>query len=548
MALVMVVAGCANPIYRRTAMPCPPPPPPPQCLPLPHSPSSADAFSRERLRKAKLAPVLGAASAERGEWGFTSLTANYVLLLRGRSSDTTTYDVMRFTNVESVGASVAPSSFNNIMITHVRDSDIMGDASVAVATVAAGDAAARFDSTIADSISVPIIWDGHPAVFTYGNTTYMVFSSERPNAVTGTDLWWTVWNGRQWASPRHLGDVVNTPCDEITPFVTADATRLFFASAGHATMGGYDIFSAPLRIDNGNIVVGNPVNLGELVNGPKDEIAPWMPSSAQLPFYFSSDRVGTFDMYVVHEDSIAIDPVAPSKPVITSTVESLDTVPTATLTGTVLHEQTRQPVVDAEVTARDEQTDRVVSRTRTDTTGTYALDVPVGRDVEITAQSPDLFYDQTTINVPRDQARDTVRSERELALPLRFNLRVNFPTSIFDDPYEHTLDSNGVETTETWQDALRQVALNVQASGARLKKLVLIGHTDDVDTDANNLLLGERRVQFVMDRLVELGVDRSLLEGRSAGERLLPDKRRGEAVDQWRKRSRRVELVKVMER
>ncbi|HCN04533.1 MAG TPA: hypothetical protein DIS79_02850, partial [Bacteroidetes bacterium] len=236
------------------------------------------------------------------------------------------------------------------------------------------------------------------------------------------------------------------------------------------------------------------------------------------------------------------------KPVITSTVESLDTVPTATLTGTVLHEQTRQPVVDAEVTARDEQTDRVVSRTRTDTSGTYALDVPVGRDVEITAQSPDLFYDQTTINVPRDQARDTVRAKRELALPIRFNLRVNFPTSVFDNPYEHTLDSNGVETTETWQDALRQVALNVQSSGANLKKLVLIGHTDDVDTDASNLLLGERRVQFVMDRLVELGVDRSLLEGRSAGERLLPDKRRGEAVDQWRKRSRRVELVKVMER
>lgn len=545
-----MVAGCANPIYRRTALPCPPPPPPPQCLPSQHSPSPADAFSRDRLRKAKLTPVLGAASAEWGEWGFTSLSANYVLLLRGRSTDTTTYDVMRFTNVESVSTSASPSTFNNVIITHVGDTDIMGDASVAVASVTKDEGVARIDSLLGDSVSIPIVWDGHPAVFTHGTTTYMIFSSERPDAGTGTDLWWTRKSGDRWTPPRHLGDVVNTPCDEITPFVTADATRLYFASAGHATMGGYDIFSAPLRIDNGNIVVGTPVNLGELVNGPKDEIAPWMPSSSQLPFYFSSDRVGTFDMFVVHEDSILHDSGAPptKTPVLVSQGENLDTIPTATLTGTVLHDETREPVVDAEVTARDEKTDRVVGRTRTDTTGTYALEVPVDRDVEITAQSPDLFYDQTTINIPRERSRDTVYASRDLALPIRFYLRVNFPTSVFDAPYEHTLDSNGTETTETWQSALRQLALNVQSSGAKLKKLVLIGHTDDVDTDANNLVLGERRVQFVMDRLVELGVDRSLLEGRSAGERLLPDKRRGEAIDQWRKRSRRVELVKVMER
>jgi outer membrane protein OmpA-like peptidoglycan-associated protein len=57
--------------------------------------------------------------------------------------------------------------------------------------------------------------------------------------------------------------------------------------------------------------------------------------------------------------------------------------------------------------------------------------------------------------------------------------------------------------------------------------------------------LGKQRVDFVIDQLVQRGVPRALLEGRSAGERLKPTKRPNESQDLWRKRSRRVELVKV---
>jgi outer membrane protein OmpA-like peptidoglycan-associated protein len=80
-----------------------------------------------------------------------------------------------------------------------------------------------------------------------------------------------------------------------------------------------------------------------------------------------------------------------------------------------------------------------------------------------------------------------------------------------------------------------------------LRRLVLVGHTDDVGTDASNTKLGRQRVEFIIDELERRGVERSLMEGRSAGEQLLPTRRTGESEDTWRKRARRVELVKVLQ-
>ena len=45
-----------------------------------------------------------------------------------------------------------------------------------------------------------------------------------------------------WSQPLNLGDPVNTPYDEDAPFLHSDGLTLVFSSNGHGTMGGYDIF------------------------------------------------------------------------------------------------------------------------------------------------------------------------------------------------------------------------------------------------------------------------------------------------------------------
>ncbi len=45
-----------------------------------------------------------------------------------------------------------------------------------------------------------------------------------------------------WSKPQNLGDVVNTDQDEDFPYLSPDGVTLYFASKGHYSMGGFDIY------------------------------------------------------------------------------------------------------------------------------------------------------------------------------------------------------------------------------------------------------------------------------------------------------------------
>ena len=69
--------------------------------------------------------------------------------------------------------------------------------------------------------------------------------------------------------PRNLGDVINTPYSEETPFIHPDGKTLFFSSNGHddKNFGGFDIFRT--TFENGQWTV--PQNLGAPINSHFDE-------------------------------------------------------------------------------------------------------------------------------------------------------------------------------------------------------------------------------------------------------------------------------------
>src|SRR6185503_14219383 len=46
----------------------------------------------------------------------------------------------------------------------------------------------------------------------------------------------------QWSIPRNLGPVINTRGFEMSPFLSPDKKRLYFASNGHRGLGDADIF------------------------------------------------------------------------------------------------------------------------------------------------------------------------------------------------------------------------------------------------------------------------------------------------------------------
>jgi peptidoglycan-associated lipoprotein len=89
----------------------------------------------------------------------------------------------------------------------------------------------------------------------------MYFVSDIPGGFGNKDIWMTRQSGEGWSEPINLGPEINTPGDELFPFMRDDGT-LYFSSNGHIGMGGLDIFKAISQPD-GSWVVQNmkaPIN------------------------------------------------------------------------------------------------------------------------------------------------------------------------------------------------------------------------------------------------------------------------------------------------
>ncbi len=128
---------------------------------------------------------------------------------------------------------------------------------------------------------------GFSSGFTYLNEdgTKMYFASNRPEGYGGYDLYVSVKTGNSWSTPKNLGPTVNSPGNEITPFV--ENGTLYFASDWHAGLGGFDIFKATQTSGNWS----NLTHLGNTVNSSHDDYGLIYNSRHNLG-YFTSNRPG----------------------------------------------------------------------------------------------------------------------------------------------------------------------------------------------------------------------------------------------------------------
>ena len=94
---------------------------------------------------------------------------------------------------------------------------------------------------------IPIAADtftvGHPAISGDDNT--LVFASDMPGGQGGKDLWYVTYDkkAKKWSEATNLGSEINTPGDEMFPFIR-DNGELYFSSNGREGMGGLDIYKA----------------------------------------------------------------------------------------------------------------------------------------------------------------------------------------------------------------------------------------------------------------------------------------------------------------
>ena len=157
---------------------------------------------------------------------------------------------------------------------------------------------------------------GHPSLTEDGKTLYFV--SDMPGGYGGTDLYKCSFENNTWLKPENLGAMINTPGNEMFPYIHEDGS-LYFSSDAHNSMGGLDVF---ITYNNG-ARWANPENLNYPINSQKDDFgfslnddnkSGFVSSSRdQADKMYSFDKVPpTFNLYgIAHEkgSKIAIEGV-----------------------------------------------------------------------------------------------------------------------------------------------------------------------------------------------------------------------------------------------
>ena len=133
--------------------------------------------------------------------------------------------------------------------------------------------------------------------FLPSNGKKIFFSSKGKDGLTGKDIYTTSRVNGTFTPPVKLKSSVNTEFDEDFAFMHPNGSTLYFASKGHGSMGGYDIFRCEWDATISNF--GPAINMDFAINTPDDDLF-FITDSLNTTAYFASSRLTSPDKLYVY--------------------------------------------------------------------------------------------------------------------------------------------------------------------------------------------------------------------------------------------------------
>lgn len=292
-----------------------------------------------------------------------------------------------------------------------------------------------------------------------------------------------------WSEHVNIGDVINTPASEASPFLAADDQTLYFSTSGHPGFGSNDIFMTQ-RLDDTWLNWSEPLNLGPQINTPNWDAYYTMPASGDYAYVVSESYYeGDLDIF-----RIKLPEAAKPK--------------TVTLVyGKVLNAKTKEPIA-AEIRYSDLESDQEIGRaTSQGADGSYQIVLSSGRSYAFLASKEN--YVTVSDNLAIAESDGYQEIERDLYLvPVEVGQTVLI-NNIFFDTGKSTLR----ETSHA--DLNRLVSLLEKYPEMKIE---ISGHTDNVGSEASNQGLSQNRATAVADYLKSKNVGADRLQAKGYGE------------------------------
>lgn len=323
---------------------------------------------------------------------------------------------------------------------------------------------------LGDSVTI-----GHPAVSPDGNTLYFV--SDMPGGLGENDIWKVSRNeGGSWGKPVNLGEEINTPGNEVYPYVHQDGT-LYFSSDSRVGLGGLDIYKAT-KDETGSWRLEN---MKPPINSPEDDFGIVFEADQERGFFSSSRKGrGNDDIY-----SFVLPPLEFS------------------VIGVVKDERNDQILAGS--TVKSVGSDGITVETTTDDEGSFRFMLKPATDYVFVASQPGYLNGKE-----RESTRGMDQSrEFEVTIYLASVTHVIELPNIFYDFAKWDLRPESMVSLDNLVETLED---NPNVT------IELMSHTDSRGTPADNMELSQKRAQSVVDYLISKGIQPDRLRARGYGE------------------------------
>ena len=331
-------------------------------------------------------------------------------------------------------------------------------------------------------------WESQPCLAADGSTLFFV--STRRGGHGGSDIWKSSLQADgSWSMPVNLGDSINTPADEMAPFIHPDGRTLYFSSRGHQGMGGADLFVS--RKDAG----GNwqkPENIGYPVNTNHDEINLIINAKGSEAFISAAreNGYGNTDIY-------RFELPKQSRPASVSYVH-----------GKVYDKNTLNPLAAA-FELIDMQNNGVVVNSSSDpVSGEFVMSLPVDKEYALNVSCKGYLFFSTNFSL--NKMNDSVNPVK-LDIPMQavaVGEKVVLHNIFFDTDKFELLPDSKAELGILLGFLSKNPVMHIEIGG----------HTDTEGSETHNLTLSQNRAKSVYDYLILKGINAEKLSYKGYGE------------------------------
>lgn len=366
------------------------------------------------------------------------------------------------------------------------------------------------------------------------------FGRDNANRSNGFDLMYSSMQSKIQKNymAAQMISTVNSAFNEGPVFITIDGEKMYIASEGSGSYGGYDIFLSERK----NGTWSTPVNMGYPINTPYDDF--FFSGTANGKFaYIASNRSGGeggYDIYKVTfwgpekspetmtEDYLLASVVSPMKD---NSIESTVSVNKKSFTvfkGITIDAMTKKPV-EAQIEITDNTTGKLIETFTTNSaTGKFIITLASGKNYGIAVKAEGYLFHSENFDIPMGAADNMVNKVIELkniAVGSKIALR-----NIFFDTGKSTLRAE----SNTELDRLVKLMKDVPSL-----RIEISGHTDNTGSASLNATLSQSRAEAVVAYLTSKGIAANRMTAKGYGSSMPIDTNN---TDDGRQQNRRTEF------